>query len=223
MGAVAWAMRHRSVSHPRSSNRTCRSPASGSLTGFTVWHTEKITDRKRQFARRVSSFTSPSSKAHQKSGSFPPPALPGFIGRMTPSDSRQCRRLQATLRPLPSHQTGLPRLPESPFRRAEPTTPADRAGAHIDCFPAHAAFPLWQGGRHPHCHFRGPLRLHSGYGPPDRSAAHRRPLSRGSNPCSCPHEPLQLPDQSLRVESSSTDNSRLRGALPTADSCTAAK
>ena len=32
MGAVAWAMRQRSVSHPRSSNRTCRFPASGSRT-----------------------------------------------------------------------------------------------------------------------------------------------------------------------------------------------
>jgi hypothetical protein len=57
-------------------------------------------------------------------------------------------------------------------------------------FPAHAAFPKWQEGRHPHCHFRGLLRLHSHYGPPDRSAAHRRPLSRGSSPCGCPHEPL---------------------------------
>ena len=97
---------------------------------------------------------------------------------------------EATLRPLPSHQTGLPRLPEPPFRRAVPTTPADRAGAHVDCFPAHAAFPVWQAGRHPHCHFRGLLRLHSRYGPPDRSAAHRRPLSRGSNPCGYPHKPL---------------------------------
>jgi hypothetical protein len=35
----------------------------------------------------------------------------------------------------------------------------------------------------------------------------------------------QLPDQStiLRVDSSSTDDSRLRGALPLPDSCTAAK
>ena len=41
----------------------------------------------------------------------------------------------ATLRPLPSPLTGLPRLPEPPFRRAVPTTPADRAGAHADCFP----------------------------------------------------------------------------------------
>ena len=135
-------------------------------------------------------FTSPSSKAHQKSGSFPPPVLPGFNGHMTLSDSRQCRRLKATLRPLPSHRTGLPRLPEPPFRRAEPTTPADRAGARVDYFPAHAAFPKWQEGRHPHCHFRGLLRLHSRYGPPDRSAAHRRPLSRGSDPCGYPHKPL---------------------------------
>ena len=77
----------------------------------------------------------------------------------------------ATLRPLPSHRTGLPRLLGSPFRRAVPTTPADRAGAHVDCFPTHAAFPKWQEGRHPHCHFRGLPRLHSRYGPPDRSAA----------------------------------------------------
>jgi hypothetical protein len=96
----------------------------------------------------------------------------------------------ATLRPLPSHRTGLPRLPASPFRRAVPTTPADRAGAHVDCFPAHAAFPKWQEGRHPRCHFRGLLRLHSRYGPPDRSAAPRQPLSRGSSSCGYPHEPL---------------------------------
>jgi hypothetical protein len=36
MGAVAWAMRQRSVSHPRSSNRTCRFPASGSYGAFFV-------------------------------------------------------------------------------------------------------------------------------------------------------------------------------------------
>ena len=36
MGAVAWAIRQRPVSHPRSSNRTCRFPASGFPTGFTV-------------------------------------------------------------------------------------------------------------------------------------------------------------------------------------------
>jgi hypothetical protein len=39
MGAVAWAIRQRSVSHPRSSNRTCPIKASGSPTDFTVRHT----------------------------------------------------------------------------------------------------------------------------------------------------------------------------------------
>jgi len=39
MGAVAWAIRRRSVSHPRSSNRTCPIKASGSPTGFTERHT----------------------------------------------------------------------------------------------------------------------------------------------------------------------------------------
>ena len=38
-GAVAGAMRHRPVSPPRSSNRTCRTTASGFPTGFIVGHT----------------------------------------------------------------------------------------------------------------------------------------------------------------------------------------
>src|SRR6476620_3267991 len=134
--------------------------------------------------------TSPSSKVHQKSGPFPPPALPGFDGHTTLSDSRHGRRPFATLRPLPSPVTGLPQLPEPPFRRAVPTTPADRAGARVDCFPARAAFPKWQEGRHPHCHYRGLLRLHACYGPPDRSAAQgglcreapTRPVTRPSRP-----------------------------------------
>src|SRR5450631_2317013 len=46
MGAVAWAIRQRSVSHRRSSNRTSRFPASGFPTGFTARYTEsKLTAR----------------------------------------------------------------------------------------------------------------------------------------------------------------------------------
>jgi hypothetical protein len=43
MGAVAWAVRQRSVSHPRSSDRTCGFPAYGSSTGFIVRRTERVT------------------------------------------------------------------------------------------------------------------------------------------------------------------------------------
>ena len=86
--------------------------------------------------------------------------------------------------------TGLPRLPEPPFRRAVPTTPADRAGARVDCFPAHAAFPKWQEGQPPHCHFRGLLRLHSRYGPPDRSA------TQGDLCHEAPAQPVTQPSRS---------------------------
>jgi len=129
----------------------------------------------------------------------------------------------ATLRPLPSPSTGLPRLPEPPFQRAVPTTPADRASAHVDCFPAHTAFPKWQEGRHPHCHYRGLLRLHSRYGPPDRSAA-QGDLCREAPTGRLPDQAArQLPDLStiIRVRPSLTDGSRLRGALPVPDSCSA--
>ena len=160
MGAVAWAIRQRSVSHPRSSYRTCPIKASGAPTGFTVRHTES------KLAARGT--TSPSSKAHQMSGPFPQPALPGFDGHTTPSESRHGRRL----RDVEAATLALDGSPPITRNTSVPTTPADRAGARVDCFPAHAAFPKWQEGRHPHCHFQGLLRLHSRYRPPDRSAAH---------------------------------------------------
>jgi hypothetical protein len=84
-----------SVSCPRSSNGRCRFPASGFPTSFIVRHTEKSSGRKRPLRGGFSpspygtafsegsgsrsvlpgsspiTFTSPSSKAHQKSGVLP--------------------------------------------------------------------------------------------------------------------------------------------------------
>jgi hypothetical protein len=63
-------------------------------------------------------------------------------------------------------------------------------------------------------------RTHSHYGPPDRSTALRRPLSRGSNPAGYPTKPLAIatgPIDNFPAESSSTDGSRLRGARPRSD------
>jgi hypothetical protein len=51
--------------------------------------------------------TSPSSKAHQKSGPFAPPALPGLNGSYDPVRLPSEPPPSATLRPLPSHQTRL--------------------------------------------------------------------------------------------------------------------
>src|SRR5713101_8886122 len=168
MGAVAWAIRQRSVSHPRSSNRTCPIKASGSPTGFTVRHTGSkptargfctvitlLRPRHSSLGRRLSLMCSrlitnhhdlailesvPEVRALSSAGitrirrSYDPVRLPPWPPPV------------ATLRPLPSPVTGLPRLLGSPFRRAVPTTPADQAGARVDCFPAHAAFPKCQEG-----------------------------------------------------------------------------
>src|SRR6202048_4187769 len=71
---------------------------------------------------------------------------------------------EATLRPLPSHQRVSPDYPNH-LSNVPCPLPRRVERVRVDCFPA------------PHCHFRGLLRLHSRYGPPDRSAAHRRPLS----------------------------------------------
>ena len=88
--------------------------------------------------------------------------------------------------------------------------------ARVDCFPAYAAFPKWQEGRHPHCHFRGLHRLHS--------VTARRIAQPPKVTFVTRLQPSQLPDQAarqlpdlstiIRVESSSTGVSRLRGALP---------
>jgi len=69
-GAVAWAMWQHSVSCPRSSNRTCRFPASGFPTSFILRHTEKSSGRKRPLRGGFS--PSPYDTAFSEgSGSFP--------------------------------------------------------------------------------------------------------------------------------------------------------
>jgi len=90
---------------------------------------------------------------------------------MTLSDSRRHRRPDSCVEAATLMPNESPQLPASPFQRAVPTTPAARTGAHVDCFPAHTAFPISQPGRHPQFHFRGPLRLYSHYGPSDCSTA----------------------------------------------------
>src|ERR1700756_875778 len=112
--------------------------------------------------------------------------------------------------------TGLPRLPEPPFRRAVPTTPADRAGAHVDTSPLMQPSPYTR---------RVGIRIVtfeacSGFtrvtarriAQPPKVTFVTRLRSR-----QLPSETArQLPDLStiIRVEPSSTDDSRLQGALP---------
>jgi hypothetical protein len=241
-------MRQRSVFDPRSSNRTCRSPASGSPTGFIARHTERLWPQASS-ARLLSllrltielSLKDPDHswclQAHRANH------LHLAIFESTPEvrvlSSAGVTRLQRSYDPvrLPpepsptrdveaatSLTTGLPRLPASPFRRAVPTTrriervrvsitsslvqPSPngrRVGIRIVTFEACSGFTHVTARRIaqlPKATFftrLQPVRL------PARAAR-------------------QLPDQSttLRVDSSSTDDSRLRGAPPIGDICSAA-
>src|SRR5215470_9572005 len=68
---------------------------------------------------------------------------------MTLPDSRRSRRLKATLRPLPSPTTGLPRCA---YHLSDVPCPLPRrteTGACVDTFPVRAAFPVFLAGRHP--------------------------------------------------------------------------
>ncbi len=67
---------------------------------------------------------------------------------------------------------GPPQITRITLPACRPTTPANRGGCSCRLLPrSRAAFPESQAGRHPRLHFRGLLRLHSRYGPPDRSTA----------------------------------------------------
>src|ERR1700730_7489052 len=69
----------------------------------------------------------------------------------------------------------------------------------IASWAARSAFPKWPEGRHPHCHFRGLLRLYSRYGPPDRSA------TQGGLGHEAPARPVTRPNRSSATRS--IDNS----------------
>src|ERR1700720_1061574 len=95
-----------------------------------------------------------------------------------------------------------------------PTTPADQNGCIWPVSsPFHAAFPVTQAGRHPHRYFRGLLELYS-LRPTGLLSRPRRPSSQGSSPLlSGPPVSYSINRLTIEVESSSTGNTRLRGAL----------
>ena len=123
----------------------------------------------------------------------------------------------ATLRTLPSPMNGSPPITRTTFPTCRAHYPGGSSGCACRLLPALVgAFPKWQEGRHPHCHFRGLHRLHS--------VTARRIAQPPKVTFVTRLQPSQLPDQAarqlpdlstiIRVESSSTGVSRLRGALP---------
>jgi hypothetical protein len=111
---------------------------------------------------------------------------------LVPSREEPARTFKdvAMLRPLPSSAAGLPCNYEPPFRRAVPTTPADRVGALVDC-PHTCGLPQMTGGSASALELSRPARASLCYGPSDRSAAQGPPLSQDCDPASYP--PCRLP------------------------------
>jgi hypothetical protein len=95
-----------------------------------------------------------------------------------------------------------------------PTTPADQNGCACRLpSPFRAAFSVTQTDRHPHRYFRGLLGLHT-LRPTGSLSRPRRPLSQGFSPLlSKPPVSYSIKPATIEVESSSTGNTRLRGAL----------
>ena len=248
-GAVAWAMRQRSVSRPRSSNRTCGLPASGFPTGFTARHTAArrvrcvlpkqwaMADAPNSTDRRPSSPRGKaSSEASGCSGVFQAHRQSPILGSV--QSAPEVRALSSASITQPQRSYGPLRLPSDPppvrrwgcqpRRDGSPpmtriTLPACRApypgGSRR--VPVSIASPLTRPSPFPR---RVGIRIFtfeasSGFTPvtarwiaqPPPAAFVTR-LRPGRLPCQAAR---QLPEQSttLRVEPSSTGDTRRRGAL----------
>lgn len=86
---------------------------------------------------------------------------------------------------------GSPPITRTTMRTCRAHYPGGSKRVHVSiASPSHAAFPELWAGRHPHCPFRGLLRLHSRYGPHARSTAQgglchgasTRPVTRPRRP-----------------------------------------
>jgi len=142
-------------------------------------------------------LTSFASKTHQKSGSFPPPALPGFSGTMTLSDSRTDRHpglrrgrlFAAPLRPLPSPCTGLPRLRVTCLDVLRPLPRWTSPGASVGCFPKPCCLPRSPAGSASMTSLSRPAQALHTLRPVDSLNRQRRPLSQGFGPAGYPTKP----------------------------------
>ena len=128
--------------------------------GFTAQLARKASGTTRCFTGlRQVTHRSLLQQAHQKSGPFPPPALPSFIGTVTLSDSPCGPTPEAPLSPLPSPSTGLP-----PYAIPVSTCCSHYPGGPLQvplsaASPERAAFPELRAGRRP----RPPFEACSGF------------------------------------------------------------
>ena len=164
-------------------------------------------------------MTSPSSKAHQKSGPFPPPALPGFdVIRPcpTPAMAVACRDVEAATLAL----DGSPPITRTTFPTCRAHYPGGSSGCACRLLPRSRGLPQMAGGSASALSLSRPAQASLTLRPAGSLSRPKATFVTRLQPCRLPGRAArQLPDQSttLWVDSSSTDDPRLRGALPCVD------
>jgi hypothetical protein len=115
---------------------------------------------------------------------FPPPALPGFIGTTTPSDSHRDRR----------PESDSPRWVSPVSRITFPTCRAHYPGGSDGCtyrlLPPPCSLPRYAGGSASATSLSRPAQASLALRPFELLDRPRRPLSRGFDPASRPAKPL---------------------------------
>ena len=149
---------------------------------------QKRPDTQAVFQAHRQSPTSP-SKAHQKSGPFPPPALPGLNGRMTLSDSRPARRLAQRGGRHP-RRDGSPPITRITFPTCRAHYPGGSSGCLCRLLPRSCGLPRFPGGSASASSLSRPAQASRALRPAGLLNRPRRPLSRGSDPASYPTKPL---------------------------------
>jgi len=90
---------------------------------------------------------------------------------MALSDFRPGRLPYGSVGVANSASSGSPPITQTTFWTCRAHYPGGSEQVLVGFFPARAAFPQSQRGRHPQLHFRGLLKLHSRYGLPSCSPA----------------------------------------------------
>ena len=113
-----------------------------------------------------------------------------------------------------SERTGLPRLLGSPFQRAVPPYPGGPNRCACRLLPCPCGLPRISGGSASASSLSRPAQASLTLRPTGSLSRPRRPLSQGSGPLlSRPPVSYSINRLTIEVESSSTGNTRLRGAL----------
>ena len=133
--------------------------------------------------------TSSTSKACQKSGPFPPLALPSLSSTMTLSDSRPSRRPKADAEAVTLAQDGSPPITRITLPACRAPYPGGPNGCVCRLLPRLRGLPRISGGSASASSLSRPTQASIALRPTGSLNRPRRPLSRGFSPASHPAKP----------------------------------